>query len=170
MGLKECPVCHARCFDDMDVCYGCLHSFSRDGADRSASARPTADQAPVDCRPANQGGAERALTGPEELGGRGASAAGKVHGACAPASPEATCDVAARPAVSVSCVPGADALVSPEEGPEARAAAASRVIHVLDIVIGIRMAQDAAERAAAATLPVWVEQADANDGWIVSER
>lgn len=28
--LKECPVCHARCFADMDVCYGCLHSFVHD--------------------------------------------------------------------------------------------------------------------------------------------
>lgn len=25
---KECPVCHARLFSDMDVCYGCLHSFA----------------------------------------------------------------------------------------------------------------------------------------------
>lgn len=28
-GIKECPVCHARCFADMDVCYGCLHVFSK---------------------------------------------------------------------------------------------------------------------------------------------
>lgn len=26
--MKTCPVCHARCFDDMDMCYGCLHRFS----------------------------------------------------------------------------------------------------------------------------------------------
>lgn len=25
---KECPVCHARCFADMPVCYGCLHVFA----------------------------------------------------------------------------------------------------------------------------------------------
>ncbi len=25
--MKVCPVCQARCFDDMDVCYGCLHRF-----------------------------------------------------------------------------------------------------------------------------------------------
>lgn len=29
-GIKECPVCHARCFADMDVCYGCLHVFSEE--------------------------------------------------------------------------------------------------------------------------------------------
>ncbi|MFR4999395.1 MAG: hypothetical protein ACLUCU_02805 [Slackia sp.] len=27
--MKTCPVCGARCFDDMAVCYGCLHDFSR---------------------------------------------------------------------------------------------------------------------------------------------
>ncbi len=26
--MKECPVCHARCFTDMPVCYNCLHAFS----------------------------------------------------------------------------------------------------------------------------------------------
>lgn len=28
--MKVCPVCKSRCFDDMDVCYGCLHKFSHD--------------------------------------------------------------------------------------------------------------------------------------------
>ena len=27
---KECPVCHALCFSDMEVCYGCLHKFSEE--------------------------------------------------------------------------------------------------------------------------------------------
>ncbi len=27
--MKTCPVCKARCFDDMPVCYGCLHDFER---------------------------------------------------------------------------------------------------------------------------------------------
>lgn len=26
--MKVCPVCKSRCFDDMDVCYGCLHKFN----------------------------------------------------------------------------------------------------------------------------------------------
>ena len=25
--MKICPVCHARCFDDMTTCFGCLHRF-----------------------------------------------------------------------------------------------------------------------------------------------
>ncbi len=28
--IKECPVCHARCFADMDVCYNCLHPFRQE--------------------------------------------------------------------------------------------------------------------------------------------
>ena len=27
--MKTCPVCRSRCFDDMPVCYGCLHDFER---------------------------------------------------------------------------------------------------------------------------------------------
>ena len=25
--MKTCPVCKARCFDDMDICYGCMYRF-----------------------------------------------------------------------------------------------------------------------------------------------
>lgn len=32
-GTKECPVCHALCFSDMDVCYGCLHRFVDDATE-----------------------------------------------------------------------------------------------------------------------------------------
>ena len=28
--MKICPVCEARCFDDMEVCYGCLHRFAKE--------------------------------------------------------------------------------------------------------------------------------------------
>lgn len=27
--MKICPTCSARCFDDMELCYGCLHDFSK---------------------------------------------------------------------------------------------------------------------------------------------
>ena len=26
--MKTCPVCNARLFDDMEICYGCMHRFS----------------------------------------------------------------------------------------------------------------------------------------------
>ena len=25
--MKTCPICKARCFDDMEICYGCMHPF-----------------------------------------------------------------------------------------------------------------------------------------------
>lgn len=25
--MKICPICKARCFDDMDICYGCMYHF-----------------------------------------------------------------------------------------------------------------------------------------------
>ena len=30
--MKTCPICKARCFDDMEICYGCMHRFSEDAA------------------------------------------------------------------------------------------------------------------------------------------
>ncbi|MGN0301807.1 MAG: hypothetical protein ACI4BI_02920 [Anaerotardibacter sp.] len=28
--MKECPICRELCFDDMEICFGCLHRFSSD--------------------------------------------------------------------------------------------------------------------------------------------
>ena len=28
--MKKCPVCGAECFDDMETCFECLHSFKED--------------------------------------------------------------------------------------------------------------------------------------------
>lgn len=25
--MRTCPICHATCFDDMEVCFGCMHRF-----------------------------------------------------------------------------------------------------------------------------------------------
>lgn len=25
--MKTCPICNARCFDDMETCFGCMHRF-----------------------------------------------------------------------------------------------------------------------------------------------
>lgn len=30
--MKTCPICAARCFDDMEVCYGCMHRFDEAGS------------------------------------------------------------------------------------------------------------------------------------------
>ena len=26
--MKVCPECKSRCFDDMEICYGCMHKFT----------------------------------------------------------------------------------------------------------------------------------------------
>ena len=40
--MKTCPVCKARCFDDMDTCFGCLQDFRRKGASGPLHAKPPA--------------------------------------------------------------------------------------------------------------------------------
>lgn len=38
--FKQCPVCGAKCFADMDVCYNCLHSFAADEQDGQMAGAP----------------------------------------------------------------------------------------------------------------------------------
>ncbi len=38
--MKTCPVCKSLCFDDMSVCYGCMHDFDRDIPDEPEEAVP----------------------------------------------------------------------------------------------------------------------------------
>ena len=43
--MKTCPVCQALCFDDMAVCFGCMHRFEDgEGGQPGASAQPRAVQ------------------------------------------------------------------------------------------------------------------------------
>lgn len=46
--MKVCPVCGSRCFDDMDVCYGCLHDFMREGASPVSQAIESACESEVE--------------------------------------------------------------------------------------------------------------------------
>lgn len=48
--MKTCPVCKARCFDDMEICYGCMHRF-----DEVAREPGSPGRAPDTARP-GQGG------------------------------------------------------------------------------------------------------------------
>lgn len=42
--MKICPVCKAHCFDDMEVCYGCLHRFDADDAPVFLEETPEIDE------------------------------------------------------------------------------------------------------------------------------
>lgn len=39
--MKTCPICKARCFDDMEVCFGCMHRFEPDQGSSSHEAEPS---------------------------------------------------------------------------------------------------------------------------------
>ena len=40
--MKTCPVCGAACFDDMTICYGCMHDFARGEKTAAADVVPDA--------------------------------------------------------------------------------------------------------------------------------
>ena len=39
--MKTCPICKARCFDDMEVCYGCMHQFEPEGVQGDSPGKAT---------------------------------------------------------------------------------------------------------------------------------
>lgn len=43
---KTCPICGAVCFNDMDVCFGCLHRFDDDRPTRPIAKAPDATESP----------------------------------------------------------------------------------------------------------------------------
>lgn len=45
--MKACPVCHARTFDDAEVCYGCMHRYEDAAACRKAAVCNTAWESDV---------------------------------------------------------------------------------------------------------------------------
>lgn len=46
--MKTCPVCHARAFDDAQMCFGCLHRFD-ESPQPVATARPAGRPQPAPC-------------------------------------------------------------------------------------------------------------------------
>ncbi len=65
--MRVCPVCHARAFDDAEVCYGCMHRFS--GKEPAAALMPGG---------AHKGGARRAAA----PGGADARSGGEFRCEC----------------------------------------------------------------------------------------
>ena len=41
--MKVCPTCQSRCFDDMAVCYGCLHRFTEKSVEDGLREQPSID-------------------------------------------------------------------------------------------------------------------------------
>lgn len=68
-GVKVCPRCGSKVFEDMDVCYGCLYDFSRDGDGRPHRSvgdgmGETPQRLEVPVRPAGSGGRDAATARP----------------------------------------------------------------------------------------------------------
>lgn len=62
--MRVCPVCHARAFDDAEVCYGCMHRFSGKepaaalmpgGAHKGGAVGPLPQEAQMRARAASSG-------------------------------------------------------------------------------------------------------------------
>ncbi len=41
--MKVCPTCQSRCFDDMAICYGCLHRFTEKSSGDNLREQSSAD-------------------------------------------------------------------------------------------------------------------------------
>lgn len=102
--MKTCPVCHARCFDDMETCYGCLHRFN---------------EGPAACGP--MGSASGATVG--LFGGEEAAASSRLDasGCASNSMPSRTVDavmsdIASRDVVSGDDAERVTATVQPSKG------------------------------------------------------
>ena len=50
--MKICPICKARCFDDMEICYGCMHQFDLVEANGETSGKSSGpDDVPLPPQP-----------------------------------------------------------------------------------------------------------------------
>ena len=87
--MKTCPICHATAFDDMAVCYGCLHRFDEAGHKHPAEhdglfTAVASTSSGIECFAVN-GAAESVaasrLADAPEQGGSGASAPESAVGA-----------------------------------------------------------------------------------------
>ena len=143
--MKTCPICHATAFDDMAVCYGCLHRFDQVGQKRPAEhdglfTAVASSSSDVECFAVN-GAAKSAaaadrLAGAPEQGGSGApapegamhapsrTAGAASHGSAAPTTTVAT-DGNGTITITVT-IPTAAFAAPPNAAKAAEAAAARR--------------------------------------------
>lgn len=61
--MKTCPVCNATVFDDMDICYGCMHRFDDSEAAANMASPITAANESFTASP----GREKELVAPNDV-------------------------------------------------------------------------------------------------------
>lgn len=119
--MKTCPVCGARCFDDMDVCYGCMHRFGPGGAapapqaatvfgqaanpvaHQSAPSDSSASSAPNAAAPPGQSAPAVSSAPPESAGSTASPAAPPVPSLAQGSMLEGGATPPCVPSPSVSC-------------------------------------------------------------------
>ncbi len=144
--MKECPVCKARCFADMSVCYNCLHSFGSPG--QQAASRD-GDRAGEDelGRQSVPGGFVTDWYGEDDASAGGCDVALQDEGACIPMQAESRLDGA--PLDGVAKLP-VDISISVPEGLSAtcrhRGAKPPRPDQLMELIISIKVAQDACSK------------------------
>ena len=127
-GVKECPVCHARCFADMDVCYNCLHSFGRSRQVGVDGTMPSSE------KKVNAASDSRCLNATGEIG-----AMGLAENECAEPSLESQNDAAYREIGEVDSS-------SKGSGSTKTCSRTLELGKILEIVISISLSQDACSR------------------------
>ena len=48
--MKKCPVCGAECFDDMETCFECLHSFKHEAQQEEKTPIEQMEEAAMNSR------------------------------------------------------------------------------------------------------------------------
>ncbi len=144
--MKECPVCKARCFADMSVCYNCLHSFGSPG--QQAASRD-GDRAGEDemGRQSVPGGFVTDWYGEDDASAGGCDVALQDEGTCIPMQVESNFDGA--PLDGAAQLP-VDIKVNVPEGLSAtcrhRGVKQPRPDQLMELIISIKVAQDARSR------------------------
>ena len=179
--MKICPVCKSRCFDDMQVCYGCMHRFDEQGGPLPSSAEAAAPipSAPGDPVPAASGApaaqsvpapppapampdAPCAAAGPAQLDDASRVAAQQDASACAAAAP-AVHEAAGRvfqigehqiPAIACQAEQGQAAIPSSQQphAPVAQSAPSAQAPGFLSTEQGMLAISQASSSAQAVTI------------------
>lgn len=63
--MKTCPICKARCFDDMEICYGCMHRFEKDAVSQHAPVEDKIEPEELPLRPGVGCGETSSVSGGE---------------------------------------------------------------------------------------------------------
>lgn len=175
--LKECPVCHAQCFSDMEVCYGCLNAFTpRNKETRLDESVPLvsfdASQSQVEHVPQSLSAddidrlvaQEEAYTVQAVPGSKSVSVSPVMRDKSIRTKTSAQKEDALNgdvPSVDTGISTGSGTLVSQKDEYK-RIASPMRLTDLLEIVISVRIAQDAKtrceDRLRASVCPETLEQ------------